>query len=1300
MKRMKKHQITRLFSNKEKMKKSLLNQFIVSSRTWLALTCLLIGNVLSAQPDCNLGLACNDEIQLSLEENCQATVTAFMVLETMDFLEEDYKVTLKDQRGNFLPSNVVSSEHVGMTLYAKVELIDCNNSCWGIIRIEDKLPPLVSNCEDVTINCDDSREPGVVIPEPIFEDSCDGVLDANYYDIVTDQLCQNQFAEIITRTWVASDNSGNTATCVQTISVNRYVIDDVVFPMDFDGDNVIQCGTVTDTLDNGIPSPDVTGYPTGIDCPNIQYLFDDLVFDICGNSKKALRRWSVFDWCTGRDTTHRQIIKLLDTLPPLCESAGEIIYETSIDPGKCTGSFKAPPPNVTEECSDYSYIVGYKPVDDSGDPFTEAIFYNTTVDENGDHILTNLPMDTLWLVYVITDICGNETECFNRLVVIDDESPTAICEGYTVVTLDNFGHGSLMAESLDDGSWDNCGIDRFEVKRDSTHCDGESEDLNFGEKVIFCCDDTEVDYIMVTLRVYDRFDNFNDCRVRVKVQDKIPPQLNCPDDVTVKCTDDIDNLSITGMATATDACEVEIDYDDNFDNLNACGVGYVIRTWSAEDQQGLISECTQRIDVETVTPFTENSIEWPEDILMNGCQALDADPEGDAGKPIVRDSECKDIAISYDDKMFYREDGKCIKILRTWRVTEWCTFNPDDPLYYYDNQLILLENYEAPEFLSACNNLKAKGSGCQGYIDLTATATDDCTPENELEYRWEIDVNNTGKVDHWDDGNDASGVYEAGTHKITFYAKDLCGNEGSCTYMFTIEDDEPPTPICLGELVWVLDSDGKATVWASDFDLKSTDRCSADDKLTFAFNESGSATSLDFDCFHVPNGIAAEIPLKMYVFDESGNFSYCNVTLVLQDSKNNNACFNTGNSANLGGRILNETFEGLDQVEVELENMSVYDMIMNKTDDEGQYAFSDINYYDTYHIVPNKNDDVINGVSTLDLVFIQQYILGMRDLDNPFKLIAADVNGNNKVSSSDLVDLRKVILGIYEEFPNNSSWRFIPADYEFEEDKNKWSFPEDVTVEELLISDENVDFVAIKTGDINGTATANSRSVKTRSSNYMTIKTDSETDSGITQITFSSEEINNLIGLQFTIDFAQDIDDFSIEGMSLNISSHHINTLRLEEGIISLAWNEIRPVNINDEPLFRILIEGEIDPSLISITSEMTAALGYDGQGVEYELILDNNLNEEVIEEIHLFQNQPNPFTDFTYIKVNAHQDMDMNLSFYDLSGRVLSSRKISLNSGTNMIEVNRSELNVAGVIYYQLKNQWFSETKKMIILD
>ena len=60
----------------------------------------------------------------------------------------------------------------------------------------------------------------------------------------------------------------------------------------------------------------------------------------------------------------------------------------------------------------------------------------------------------------------------------------------------------------------------------------------------------------------------------------------------------------------------------------------------------------------------------------------------------------------------------------------------------------------------------------------------------------------------------------------------------------------------------------------------------------------------------------------------------------------------------------------------------------------------------------SKDVDYMNGVSTLDLVKIQRHILRIREsLDSPYKLIAADVNGDNDVKASDLDRIEKVDLG-------------------------------------------------------------------------------------------------------------------------------------------------------------------------------------------------------------------------------------------------------------------------------------------------
>lgn len=125
---------------------------------------------------------------------------------------------------------------------------------------------------------------------------------------------------------------------------------------------------------------------------------------------------------------------------------------------------------------------------------------------------------------------------------------------------------------------------------------------------------------------------------------------------------------------------------------------------------------------------------------------------------------------------------------------------------------------------------------------------------------------------------------------------------------------------------------------------------------------------------------------------------------------------------------------------------------------------------DPTFIVPYKNDNPLNGVSTFDLVLISKHILGLETFGSPYQIIAADVNKSGSVTTFDIVEIRKLILGIYQNFPNNTSWRFIRKDHAFPNPANPFSpaFPEKDTVYGFD-PPARLAYRAVKTGDVNFT---------------------------------------------------------------------------------------------------------------------------------------------------------------------------------------------------------------------------------------
>lgn len=1260
--------------------------------------------------DCNAIMACNDQVQISLGTNCTEIVVADMILEGQVYPNSYYNVVVSTANGTPIPGNLLTKANIGKTYQVNVTLNGCDLSCWGNITVEDKLPPVITNCPSVTLQCGQPTTPGTSVPRPSASDACSSVTLTSIDKEVVSQ-CSAQFVKVITRTWTATDAYGNKTTCEQIINITRPTIDDVVFPSNYDDHDkpAFSCTTNIKLLPNGAPHPDVTGYPGGTDCPNIMYFYNDVIFNICGASRKVLRQWTVIDWCTGRDTISAQIIKIIDNDPPVCVSPPDFAFDINTDEGKCTGTFVVPAPNVVFECSNWDYTVGYKLRDANGQPFVNPIYDNvkktTRPDGSYFYTISGLPADTSWIVYNIVDGCGNSTMCFTEVIVKDNESPTPVCEGFTVVSLEDAGWADLHAASIDDGSSDNCGIEKFEIKRLTNNCN-RPNDLNFGEKVNFCCEDVSSDptvYQKVVLRVYDKSGNFADCVANVKTQDKKPPVISVPPAITIDCDVDYKNTNNTGgVATATDNCSVKITFTDA--GTLKCGLGTITRTWKATDNQGLSDSKTQIIVIKDSDPFGPEDIKWPADLEINGCSTADATPELLNSKPTYTNSNCADIAISWDDESF-TIPGACLKILRTWRVVNWCDANPQNPQFITYVQKIVLKNSERPVFVAGCSNktINSINSDCEEYVEHSVTATDDCTPAALLRYTWQYDEDNNGTIDQTGTGSFYAKVYPAGKHKMTFTVKDLCENTTSCSYIFHVKDNKPPTPICNSEVVWVLDENGKAEVWASDFNLKSEDLCDGS-SLKYSFNASGSQPARNFTCADVPNGVSAIIPLKMYVIDEDGNSEFCDVRLILQDSPNKNACPNTGNlTATLSGKVVNKTATGFENIAVDLKNMTDESSMQSTTAQEGKFDFKEVPFFNVYQLKAAKNDDILNGLSTLDLVLIQRHILGMKFIENPYDLIAADINKDKKVTASDLVGLRKVILGIDKQFASNESWRFVPSNFVFADPRDPHGFPEGIDISELSQNMENLDFTAVKTGDVNNSATYNVRSIvsENRTAPALLLITDQSFEAGQTLHTpISSGETMEVSGMQFAVKIDESKFLFKgIESDVLKIGSDHYH---YSNGVlkISVDSREAQMIQAGDV-LFQLVLESRKGGNTLDLAIDEHAlhAELYDenleARSINIE-IADAQLVEKVNNEL---RNQPNPFSEATTILYRSQTEGTATLWVSDATGKTVFTQQNQFVPGNNKVTIHRQDLSDrAGVYFYQIEFNGTLKSGKMML--
>lgn len=1295
-------------------------------------------------------VSCNDLVHVSVDGNCQALIEPDMILEGPSYVDPSYSVTVFGNNGLPIPNATVTGDDIGKIYRVTVTHLCSGNTCWGLISVEDKyIPPMA--CGSDTVACGESTRPedtrfptgnAQVIIEPIGDngneyritnwDKC-GPIDVSYQDIKQNNTCDDEFYSVIYRTWYASDEAGNNTQCTDTIFIEKGDITQVMFPENFDGiaNPFLECDAKTpkfpatfnfpwNALPNGYPSPyDFkdkngkiiyfgTGVPSGTSCDHLATTFTDVKIDVCGGTYKILRKWRVLDWCSGRVVEGDQLIKVFDdTAPramrPPIDTIGTRYYA-------CDNTAKVTPPFVIEDCSNWDYRILYIPSDGSGNPDPSgATDKNVTRGQDGFYYISDLPAGRSWIVYEVFDECGNTTECVTEIDVIDDDKPVAVCDEHTVVTLTESGEADIYATSVDQGSFDNCELDSFGIRRMTTNC-GVAEDLEFGRKVHLCCEDVSNNPIMVVFRAWDKAGNFNDCMVEVTVQDKIAPQLECPDNITISCEVDYTDLDTTGHPIVTDECgDAELTFTDNLSGLDDCNIGVIVRRFRAEDESGRFSVCDQRIELVNLSPITRRDIRFPRDRTVNGCSEIDADPSI-TGRPTYPQRACIKMAASYDDDVFYNTPDYCLKIVRTWTVIDWCQYDVNNPQTtpgkWVEYQTIYVRNNSAP-VLDLCDEIEtcADGTNCSGLVILEQYASDDCTDARDIIWGYEIDLFKDGIIDSVGTTNVATDSFPVGEHAITWFATDECGNVGTCTQTFIVKDCKQPTPYCeTGIVTVIMPSSGEIEIWANDFDAGSFDDCTSNQDLRFSFSEDVNDTGRLFNCDSLGGEMEMSFTVTVYVTDEAGNQDFCTTRVIIQ--ANPTSCPNIMLPLTVAGHIETTYNKDCSDVEVDLSQDNIM-MTTVFTSSEGLFEVRELESGYDYSIHPHSNANLLENVTAADLVRIQKHILGLDPIDNPYGIIAADIDNSRSVSAKDLVSLRRAILGIDNSFRNNSSWRFVEKGHIFEDETNPWPFPEKIDMFNFTQDYMTAYFYAIKVGDVTGNSGLKSGILEGRSNDVTTWKIeDQEFHQGeIVEIPVYATANTKLEGAQFTLSLGSDLELTGISAAQLNVSEENISWTNADQGIYSFVWFDANQSEVDLElPLFTVKAIANNSGSVATafdLNSRVLDALAVnDGNEGQLELRINRSTKGNINLDFELGQNYPNPFKQTTVIPFYMYDSQEVTLSIFDISGKKLWERKWMADNGRNEIQVDADMLSTSGMLYYQLSTNEGSTTKRMILLN
>lgn len=659
------------------------------------------------------------------------------------------------------------------------EAEDCSGNTATVtqtITITDNVAPTIDAPvpANVTVQCG-SLPPAVSLPA---SDGCDaGVTTTGMPTDDNSGLNPCGLGQII-RTWEASDCAGNMVSASQTITLEDNVAPtiNVAIPADI----TVSCGNVpaatslaaSDACDAGVTS---TGLP----------MDDNSGLNPCGVGQ-ITRTWEVSD-CSGNMVSASQTITVQDNVPPVLATT--------------------PSATLMVECGNVPAATAIA-ASDACDP---------TVTTTGPPIEDNISLNACGLGQIIrtwevTDCSGNTLSVSQTITVEDTQSPVivgVVPPNVTIECNDPLPIGMPLMAS------DGCDMN---VNMTNAPVDDLS---NIG-----ICGTGQVTR---TWEVSDCSGNTTTATQTITIEDTTPPIITdpIPANISVDCM----GIPLGAPLAAIDGCDgglLVTDFPiDDLSGLNNCGLGTVVRTWTATDCNGNSVTASQLITIEDQLPPTILT-PIPADVTVV-CGNVPA------ATPLAAVDDCDGTVVTTgpptDDVTGLSACGVGV-LVRTWTAMD-CSGNA-----ILENQVITIEDNDPPVLIIPadvsldCNNIPTATAA-------DASATDDCSSANVF-YDGEIVVG-------------GGCPYEI--HR-TWSATDECGNTSSATQIITVTDLEAPVlaappadvTVCQGalpaavDLGWTDNCDGMGMVSPTDISDGMTDPESINRTWTYTDNCGNSAS--------------------------------------------------------------------------------------------------------------------------------------------------------------------------------------------------------------------------------------------------------------------------------------------------------------------------------------------------------------------------------------------------------------------------------------------------------------------------
>ncbi len=765
-------------------------------------------------------------------------------------------------------------------------------------------------------------------------------------------------------------------------------------------------------------------------------------------------------------------------------------------------------------------------------------------------------------------------------------------------------------------------------------------------------------------------------------------------------------------------------------------------------------------------------VKFPDDFTVYGCGA-----KADTVYPIIDQYPgCPfSVAVSVKDMVFtLNKTGGCKKILRTWTLVYLCDYDPNqDPVFIINptdtdegptlfgipanrghlqyTQVIKVIDKEGPVFLDCptdpitfcdyTNNDPAQYNNghidrCEGPVDLRIRVTDACSKGDLIiKYRLFLDLDGNGTMETFVSSS-APGAWPIeqtvvgdtvlaniafptgyglpyGKHKVEWIANDNCGNETICKYEFITKDCKAPSLVCMYGMSVNIMQTGMITVSDQIFLTKVTDNCTPTSQIRTGIRKAGVGTgfpannhTVTFDCSELGQQF-----VEVWGEDASGNADFCLTFIDVQD--NMGSC---PPSTKFAAKVMTPDDDPIPGVQIALKKDSKT-IATYTTNGDGEYQVGSLTAGCKYQLEPSLDvAQAKSGINTLDALLLAAHLDGIQYLSSPYHLLAADVDKSGDLSTADVQQLVKLILGVQNGFPAYTSvWHFAPAHFTFSTPSAPWAAAVPKATPPFCISGAmpapKADFIGYKIGDLNLSAlsslTTSAASDRSGSHRLMFQTKDQKFGAGEeVRVSLQTPDLSQLLGFQFTLEY--DTDVLSLQSILPDLIPDECIAAPAS-GRITACWHS--PIMLDPTIIgkgihartftlvFRTLKSGTLGRSL-RMSSSITSAEAYwrDMSPVEIDLLFQpfpvgpkqtaaGTLNLSVRPSIVLDRVQATYF---------LPQGGEVLLTLTDASGNVLHTRRQYQPEGYHQAFIDLDAGVRPGLLFLRLESATGVEVQRL----